>query len=222
MIRILLSLLGVTVLPLYSFAQTVVFDQGHFNIVQENGTARLAAEATYNNDINRINNSMEDVKLNASAVIVIQDMVLKSLSQVDQGLKSAIAVEQIATLSAEIVAESGTLVDQASDNPQLLLLTEEVANQLKNRSVNLLSEVSSFVLKEGENVLMDFEKRNTLLRKISNELKVIRALLYSMNRSLYWANFRSLFRTLNPYQSFVNQDVRLSENIVANTKFFIK
>ncbi|MCX2584301.1 hypothetical protein [Pedobacter sp. MR22-3] len=199
-------------------AQRLVFDRGHFAIVNENGAIRLAAENTYSNYQNAINNRLSDINVNLGAVVMVQSLILSSLREVDQGLKSAIAVRQIGSLVAEITSESNGMLAMARSDPHLLLFAEDVARQVKNRGIGLFSEVSSFVLKEGENVLMDFEKRDALLKKIALELRVIRALVFSMKKSMYWAKMNGVLRSLNPYQDFINQDLRTADNILFKSK----
>jgi hypothetical protein len=203
---------------LQAFAQRVVFDRGHFNIVNENGAARLAAENTYNSYLTTVNNRLSDINVNLSAVVTVQSIILSSLSQVDQGLKSALAVRQIGSLVAEIAMESSEMTRMAKSDPHLLLFAEAVSRQLKDRGINLFSEVSAFVLKEGENVLMDFEKRDALLKKIALELRVIRALVFGMKKSMYWAKANGVLRSLNPYQGFINLDLRLGNDILFKSK----
>lgn len=199
-------------------AQRLVFDRGHFAIVNENGAVRLAAENTYSNYQNTINNRLSDINVNLGAVVMVQSLILSSLREVDQGLKSAIAVRQIGSLVAEITLESNGMIAMASSDPHLLLFAEDVARQVKNRGIGLFSEVSTFVLKERENVLMDFEKRDALLKKIALELRVIRALVFSMKKSMYWAKINGIFHALNPYRTFINQDLRLADDILFKSK----
>lgn len=195
-------------------AQTIVFDPGHFAIVNENGAVRLAAENTHNNYLNTIRNRLDDINLNISSVVMVQTLIRKSLTQVNQALKSGIAATQVVQISSEIVLESNAMIAIASSEPYLLLFAEDVARQMKSRGINLVSEVSAFVLKEGSNVLMDYEKRDALLRKVILELKVMRALCYSMARSMYWAKMNGVLKTANPYRDFINQDTRMADDII--------
>ncbi|AMP99790.1 hypothetical protein AY601_2915 [Pedobacter cryoconitis] len=199
-----------------SNAQKLVFDRGHFAIVNENGSVRLAAENTHNNYLGTINNRLDDINLNISSVVMVQNLIYNSLTQVNQALRSGIAATQIARISTEIIKESNTMISIAGSEPYLLLFAEDVARQLKSRGINLVSEVSDFILKAGGNVLMDYEKRDALLRKVILELKVMRALCYSMGRSMYWAKMNGVLKTANPYRDFINQDTRMANDIIRN------
>jgi hypothetical protein len=89
---------------------------------------------------------------------------------------------------------------------------------MKSRGVNLAVEVSDFILKEGSDVLMDYEKRDALLRKVVLELQVMRALAFSMHRSMERAKILGMLKMLNPYQGFINQDTRLADDIIYKIK----
>ena len=216
--KILFLGFALAIFHLSTFAQRVVFDRDHFNIVNENGAVRLAAENTYHGYLSNINKRLSDINVNLSAVVTVQSIILSSLNQVDQGLKSALAVRQIGSLVSEIAMESTEMIEMAKSDPHLLLFAETVSRQLRDRGINLFSEVSAFVLKEGEDVLMDFEKRDALLKKIALELRVIRALVFSMKKSIYWAKANGLLRSLNPYQGFINQDLRLGSDVLFKSK----
>jgi len=201
-----------------AMAQRLVYDRQHFAVINENGAMRLAAENTHNNYLGTINQRLDDIDLNVASVVMVQQLIYNSLSQVNQALKSGLTVMQVGSISNEIITECSRMVEVARHNPILLLFAEDVARQLKVRGVNLVGEVSSFVLKEGQNILMDYEKRDALLSKVVLELRVMRALCYSMARSMYWAKANGLFKTADPYQGFINQDVRKVNEIISSYK----
>lgn len=193
---------------------TIVYDSKHLAIVGENAAVRSAAEITHSSYVGTIKDRLEDINLNVSSVVLVQDMIHRTLTEVDQALRTGLTVRQIGQIGTEIVHECDLMLQTARDAPYLLLFAEDVARQMKNRGVNLAAEVSEFVLKEGQNVLMDYEKRDALLRKIVLELRVMRALTYSMHRAMYYAKLRGILRTVNPYSQFINQDRRMVDDII--------
>ncbi|MBB5440644.1 hypothetical protein HDC92_004347 [Pedobacter sp. AK017] len=207
---------------LSGFAQRVVFDRDHFNIVNENGAMRLAADNIHNSYLNTVNGRLSDIKLNLASVVLVQNLILGSLKEVNQALKEGLAVVQIGRLTSEIVSESNQMISIASSDPYLLLFAEDVAAQVKNRGLRLVTEVSDFVLKEGEGVLMDYEKRDFLLRKVSLELQVIRSQVYSMGRAMYWAKFNGVLKTANPYRNFFNQDRQKADQIIRDARHLLQ
>jgi hypothetical protein len=200
-------------------AQAIIFDKGHFTAVGENAAAREAAEAAHHSYLSTIHDQLNDINLNISAVALVQQMIKSSLSQVDAALKSGQTLMQIGQISEEIITEGGNMIAQARSDPLLLLFARQAARQLKARGINLVTEVSGFILRGGDKVLMDFEKRDALLSNVVNELKVMRALAYSINRSMYWARQNGLWKTSNPFGDFVNRDIRLTDAIIFNAHF---
>ncbi len=199
------------------FAQsyvTIVYDAKHLAIVGENGAVRSASELTHHEYLKTINNRLDDINVNLSSVVLVQRMIHGALTQVDQALKSGRMLKQITSVSSEIVSECNAILSSAKEAPYLLLFSEEVTWQMKDRGVKLVSEVSEFVLNEGNGALMDFEKRDALLQKILLELRVMRALCYSVQRGMYWAKINGVFASINPFQSFINRDRQLVDQII--------
>jgi len=213
-IVMLFVLLTITIVQLR--AQTLIFDRNHFNIVNENGAFRLTAENTHNQYLDTIKSRLSDINLNVSTVVLVQTLVQRSLNQVDQALKSGMAVVQVGQISTEIIQQSNGMIEMAGSDPWLLLFAEDASRQMKNRGIRLVQEVADFVLKEGNYVLMDYEKRDALMRKIILELRVMRALCFSMRQSMYWAKVNGALNSANPYRNFVSQDMRLAQDIMRN------
>lgn len=197
---------------------TIIFDSKHLAIVNENGAVRLASESFHNQMLKKVNSNIEDINLNLSSLVLVQKVVHRSLTEVNEVLRTGKSVRHISSLIGEIIKQSYSMIDIAKDEPWLLLIAEGTASQLKQRGINLVSEVSEFVLKEGGDVFMDFEKRDFLLRKILLELKVMRALLYSMEKSMYWAKINGILKTVNPFKDFVNKDIQKADEIIMNLK----
>lgn len=215
---VLLVITGLIFFREHSFGQGVIFDPGHYGIVMENGVTREAAESAHQNSLEKIKQDIDNINLNVGSVLLVQDIIRQSLITANATLKNGLAVKQIANLASEIVTQCTQLTTLAKSDPALLLFAQETGEQLKTRGINLVSEVSSFVLKEGDNVLMDYEKRDFLLRKIVLELQVMRAMAYSMYKTIYWAKFNGVLKSANPFKDFVNQDTRLADQIMLQNR----
>jgi len=197
-----------------SFAQTIIFDAGHFAIVNENGLTREAAESTHQNSLEKIKQDLDNINLNLSSVALVQDMIRTSLATVDGTLKNGLEIKQVAEIVSEIGTQCGQITELAKGDPMLLLFAQQNAEQMKTRGINLVSEVSSFILKEGDNVLMDYEKRDFLLRKVILDLQVMRALSYSIYKTMYFARLNGVFKSADPFQGFINQDTHLADQLL--------
>ena len=199
---------------LKTYAQTIIFDAQHFAIVNENGLTREAAENTHQNSLSKIKQDLDNINLNVSSVVLVQDMIHQSLATVDGTLKDGLAIKQVAEIIGDITTQCSQITNLAKADPLLLLFAQQNAEQMKTRGINLVSEVSSFILKEGDNVLMDYEKRDFLLRKVILDLQVMRALSYSIYKTMYFAKLNGVIKSADPFQGFINQDTHLADQLL--------
>jgi len=197
-----------------SYAQTVVFDKDHFSIVNANAAVRNASEIGYHQTLDIIRQNTDDIILNSSSLALVQTMIVNSLTQINEGFKDAIQVRMIAETVLDISSISAEAFQLAGDNPILFLFVEEYTVQAKNRSLNLAAEVSSLILKEGDNLLMNYNVRDELLDSVQEELQLILALVLAAKNSIYWAKTNGIIRSLNPYQAYINRDLGLINEII--------
>jgi len=215
----LMSLLMAAGLLNQADAQRVVYDKKHFQVVNENAIARQAAELSHNQYLEKIDQNLQTINLNVGSVVTAQTIIYEGLSNVNSALKNGLAVRQLSAIISDILDYSSQMATMARAEPYLLLFSEDFVRQMKERSVRLVTDVSGFILKEGRNVLTDFNNRDQLLRKVTQELQLISALVYGAWKAMYWAKERGIFRFLNPFADFINQDRIYVEDIIRNAKY---
>ncbi|OOG69477.1 hypothetical protein [Algoriphagus sp. A40] len=217
-----LLFLFMCIVAVESYAQTVVFDKAHFSIVNANAAVRNASEIGYHQTLNIIRQNTDDIILNSSSLALVQTMIVNSLTQINEGFKDAIQVRMIAETVLDISSISAEAFQFAGDNPILFLFVEEYTVQAKKRSLNLATEVSSLILKEGDNLLMNYNVRDELLDSVQKELQVILALVLAAKNSIYWAKTNGIIRSLNPYQAYINRDLGLINEIIIKQKILTR
>ncbi|WP_255547508.1 hypothetical protein [Mucilaginibacter sp. dw_454] len=205
-----------------AYAQMIAFDPWHFTSVVENEAARSAAESTHNQYLGKIDNNIEQVNTNVGSVILAQAMIYNALSNVNSALKDGLAVKNIGLITSDIIYYLGQAMELAKDDPALLLTTSKLQNEMGPKAVTLVSDVSGYVLKEGNNVLADYNGRDQLLRKVIQQLQILDSMAYGTWKTMYWAKERGLLKTLNPWQNFVNQDKIFAAQIIQQAKYLNK
>ncbi len=210
------------ILSSQAFSQKVVFDKEHFTIVNANAAMRNVGEIGYHNTLDIIRQNTDDIILNSSSLAMVQTMIIQSLTQINEGFKDAIQVKMMAETVLNISSVSAEAFQIAADNPILFLFAEKYTAQAKTRSIKLVTEVSSLILKEGDNLLMNYNVRDELLDSVQKELQVILALVLSARNSIYWAKTNGIIRSLNPYQSYINKDLRLINEIIIKQKILTR
>jgi hypothetical protein len=217
--RTLFTLLMSAGLMSHADAQRIVYDKKHFLSVNENAVARQAAELSHNQYLEKINQNLDNINLNVGSVVAAQTIIYNGLANVNSALKNGLAVRQLGTIVADLVSYSNQMVNMGRSDPYLLLFAEDFGRQMKARSVRLVTEVSGIILKEGNNVLADYNSRDQLLRKITQELQLLVSLAYGAWKAIYWAKERGIVASLNPFAEFINEDRRHVEQIIRNAKY---
>jgi hypothetical protein len=197
-----------------SYGQRVIFDKGHLDIVNSNAATRLAGELSYHASLEQIRKNTDDIAINLASVSLVQTMIHRSLTEVNEALKDAIQVKQMAYLINDIYRYSGEAIELAKGNPELMLFAEASTQQLKYRGIKILAEVSSVVLQQKEDVLMNYNVRDELIRKVLDELRIMNALIYGIRQNMYWAKARGVIKSINPYRQYIDKDLAILDDIL--------
>lgn len=200
-------------------AQQLVIDPQHLLAVTQNGVVRSSAEAAHEQYLAKINTSLNELNTNAGSVVLAQTVIYEALSNVNSALKNGLEVKNMALIVNDILSYVNQTVALVRQNPMLLAAAGQLSQEMRSHAQLLVSDVSDFVLKEGNNVLADYNARDELLRKVTQQLQIIDGLAYGAWRAMYWAKERGLWATLNPFTAYLNQDKRYVAQIIQNAKY---
>jgi hypothetical protein len=215
----LVIIFSLAFLGLKSFGQSVVIDPQHLATVIENGAVQGAAESTHNNYLSKIKDNLQTVNTNVGSVVLAQTMIYQGLSNVNSALKNGMTVKDMAFIIADILNYTNQTLAMARAEPYLLLFTEQFDRDIQGRAMRLVTDVSAFVLKEGDNVLADYNSRDQLLRKVRQELQIIAGLAYGAYRAVFWARQKGIIASINPYAAWINNDKVFVADIIRNAKY---
>jgi hypothetical protein len=201
------------------FAQEIVIDPAT--------SAAIAINAgVINSQLNTTNNKLDLIQkgqlaVSGQLVIVnnLQNKIYTGLSEVAAVLNNLTTIKEIADCGSDIITDVESSVQLARSNPVLLLFAEQGARDFQTRAATLAADVSAFVLKGGNNNLMDSGERGKLLNHIAQEMRILRGIAYGMNRSMYWAKMNGIFHSLNPWAEWQNEDVRIANDVLTNAKY---
>jgi len=200
-------------------AQEYVIDVQHAVVVTENGVVRSSAESTHDQYLGKINNNINDLNTNVGSVVLAQTMIYNGLANVNSALKDGLAVKNMAVIIADMTSYINQALDMAKSEPYLLLFAGNIASEMRTRSLALVTDVSGYILKEGDNVLADYNARDQLLRKVVTQLQILDGLAYGAWKAMYWAKERGVIASLDPFVNFISQDSRIVSEIIQNAKY---
>jgi hypothetical protein len=217
--NIILLLLSAFCFSLSAHAQQYVFDPQYFASVEANQAVRSAAEGTHDQYLGKIKNNIDDVNTNVGSVVLAQTIIYNGLANVNSALKDGLEVKYMATITADMINYLQQALALAKTQPYLILFATNIADEMKLRAVGMVGEVSSYVLKSGNNVLADYNSRDQLLKKITTTLQILDGLAYGAWRAMYWAKERGIFASVNPWENYINKDKYFVQEIINNAKY---
>lgn len=196
-------------------------------VVDPTTSAAIAVNAgVINGQLNTTNNKLDLIQkgqlaVSGQLVIVnnLQNDIYKGLSQVASVISNLTTIKDIADCGADIVSDVEASITLAKSDPVLLLFAEQGARDFETRAAKLAADVSAFVLKGGSGNLMDSGERGKLLNHIASEMRILRGIAYGMNRAMYWAKMNGIFRSLNPWATWQNEDVRIANDVINHAKY---
>jgi hypothetical protein len=196
-------------------------------VVDPTTSAAIAVNAgVINGQLNTTNNKLDLIQKGQLAVtgqltIVnnLQNKIYQGLSQVASVINNLTTIKDIADCGSDIITDVESSITLAKSNPVLLLFAEQGARDFETRAATLAADVSAFVLKGGTNNLMDSGERGKLLNHIATEMRILRGIAYGMDRAMYWAKMNGIFRSLNPWATWQNEDVRIANEVINNAKY---
>ena len=202
-----------------SFAQQLVFDPVVSGAIALNSGVINGQLNTTNDRLGLIQKGQLAVSAQLVIVNSLQSRIYHGLSEVASVINNLTTIRDIADCGSDIIKDVRSSVALARSNPVLLLFAEQGARDFQTRAAALAADVSAFVLRGGTNNLMDSGERGKLLNHIAQEMRILRGIAYGMSRSMYWAKINGIFRSLNPWAEWQNNDVRIANEVLTNAKY---
>jgi len=204
-----------------AFCQKVVYDQKHLQSVNENAVVRESAELSHNKYLEKIDDNLQSINTSSGTVVLAQNMIYNSLSNVNSALKNGMAVKNLAFIIQDMQGYTVQMLAIARSDPYLLLFAEDMFKEMQVRSVKVLTHVTGFIL-SGDQILADYNSRDELLRTVTQELQIMCSLVYGAWKAMFWAKEKGVFRSVDPYADYLNADRQLVDEIITNAKYLRK
>lgn len=187
--------------------------------------AQAAHTAVIKNQLNVTNEKLTLIERgqlaitgNLTIVNSMQEKIFKGLSQVSSILTTLSNVREIARISQGITSDINDIMQLAKEDPVFLVFAEQNATLFQQRATSLALEVSNFALKGGAENLMDAGERSKTINTIMSELVILRSYTYGMYRAMYFAKMKGLFKSVNPFQGYIEMDMAIMEDIIRKRK----
>jgi len=202
-----------------SKAQELVVDPTTSAAIAVNSAVIDGQLKTTNNNLSLISKGQLAVTGQLTIANTLQNDIYKGLSQVASIISNLYTIKDIGECGSDILSDVETALSYAQSDPVLLLFAEQGARDFETRAVALAADVSAYVMRGGSSNLMDSGERGKLLNHIASQLHILRGIAYGMGRAMYWAKMNGIFRSLNPWSTWVNEDSRIANDVINNAKY---
>jgi hypothetical protein len=216
--KILLTLFALS-FTLSAFSQQKTLDiPGMYQLIDESQSEhKLQVDAKNQQAVNTANE-----QANMTLLAKLKN-VYRTLQHRYNILGTAITVADIG-LQAEpmvkqIVGYQGQIIRLAEKNPAVIALGYQTEIEFAEKAESLLGYIAGLVLSIGDVNQMKASDRKMLFDYVISQLSVIQELSGNMLNLLQYNNLASVLKALNPFQTFINQDKSIANNIIQNAKY---
>ncbi len=148
----------------------------------------------------------------------IQNKVLKGLREVSGTLSNAIQVKQI----GENIIECNTYLKEikniVAEHPKYSVFGVKATKEFGQRLLKVSSDLT-YLLKGGDNNLATAGDRYKLLMKVNDEVTMLKIELINISLVIKRAVRIGFWKSLNPFQGYVNTDKDLAKAIMDKYKY---
>jgi hypothetical protein len=119
----------------------------------------------------------------------------------------------------QIIIYQGEILQLVEKNPAVALLGYQTEIEFVEKAEALAGYVAGLTLSLGDVNQMKASDRKLLFDYVISELSTVQELSGNMLNLLQYSNLASVLRALNPFQSYVDMDKSMINNILTNAKY---
>ena len=135
----------------------------------------------------------------------IQEKILKGLSEVSGTLQNGLQVKEIYEDLKDCAMYSSEIGKFVKQNPEYAVFGAKTTEYTYRQILKMSTEVSE-LLKSGELNLATAGDRYKLIYEISSKVKMLKVWLATISLDLERAKRLGFWRTINPFQGYINTD----------------
>lgn len=151
----------------------------------------------------------------------VQKKVHKGLMEVSGTVKNGMQVKEILWHIEFIKRNSEVIAEIAYNHPQYSVFAVEASKKTKEKAVEMGMKVTE-TLTSGESNLMTAGDRYDLLQQIYEDVRMLGVYVYTIRMHLERAKMVGFWKSINPFQGYINTDKNIVENIINQYKILNK
>jgi hypothetical protein len=145
----------------------------------------------------------------------LQNKLYKGLKEVNGTLKNGIQVQNIYNNLNKIITNVNGIYDEVQDAPEYSVFAYKSVQLVTNKATDIYTDVAD-LLTSGELNLATSGDRRRLLFNIENNTRLMNIYLINVRWSIKRAKKKGFWKSINPFQTYVNTDKQIFQQILNN------
>ena len=147
----------------------------------------------------------------------VQDKVYKGLSEAGGTIQNAIQVKNIGEEIKQCAEYSKNISQLVERHPQYAIFGAKATQRCYEQTLKIANEMSN-ILADGETNLATAGDRYRVLDNIEHQVRMLKIYLISVQLALENAEYAGFWRSINPFQGYIDTDKDIIQNIMQKFK----
>lgn len=201
------------------YGQQIVINDKLLTQITVNHGVRMASEETFLSSYKKQNEFYNDIKNKTAQVIAIQEYIYQQLKNVNSALTQSKKLLYLYQYLGKITSNSNKMMNLTVQHPEYAALVSKYYVEIGQQVIKLQAEVTSDVLNENKDFLMDSMDREMLIEKIFTRVRNINGnLLYIIMRLENAKKIPYLYQ-VPVLRNYINIDKALVGDIMQKYKY---
>ena len=181
------------------------------------------AEKNKMRDIEKVKENINQAQIATTAVLTeidkVQQKLYKGLTQVSAAVSNLYQIKYCYNAIQTILKYEGKMLQEAGKNPIALAFAYKNQKYLYERAIQAYTQITGFVLQNGDKAMMDAGTRTQLIYNILTELQALEAYAIASYYKVKRVVQVGIIQSLNPFQYYIDLDKRAIQDILNRVKF---
>lgn len=200
-----------------SYGQTIYFDPAVSGMLYGYSESLKNGQNKITDEQSRLQKAQTFVASQVKLVNDVQEKIFKGLSEVSTTLSNGIQVKNIFLEIKNCQEYSSKIGELVRKQPQYAVFGAKASQKVYEEVIKISSEVNSIIQAGGKN-LMTAGDRYRLLDSVESKIITLKIWLATIKTNLEFAQMVGFWKSINPFQGYVNTDKDIIQNIMQKYK----
>ncbi|AZI20616.1 hypothetical protein [Chryseobacterium taklimakanense] len=180
----------------------------------ENQGVRILSNESFRKSYEKQRKLYEDANQKMTQVVAIHEYIYQNLANINAAIRNGKQLVYFYQYSEKIVTHSQEMLKLTAQHPEYAILLTKYYNQIIQESILLKQEVTSDIMNESKDFLMNTYDRDILIEKMLARARAIDGWILYINIMLKTGKNRPYIEQIPILQDYVNLDKILVQDII--------